>query len=76
MSHFRIVYPGIPKAALEKLEKLRLSLEAKKSSGQSEGSPVQAEATPPAKSACPLLVDVGANLTNFRCVCVYVCVHM
>lgn len=57
--------PGIPQDVLDKLQALRVRMERKKleAAGEDKAQPI-----PSAKAVCPLppLVDVGANLTNFR----------
>ncbi len=59
---------GIPQAVLDKLQALRVKLEEKKSQPTAAVG-TESEATPTAKTTPPpLLVDVGANLTNFRSV--------
>ena len=57
---------GIPQEVLDKLQKLRVRLEGKQTEAASKDGE-KSQASPGAKSSSPpLLVDVGANLTNFR----------
>ena len=57
---------GIPQEVLDKLQKLRVRLEGKQTEAASKDGE-KSQASPGAKSTSPpLLVDVGANLTNFR----------
>ena len=57
---------GIPQEVLDKLQKLRVRLESKQGETTSKGGE-KSQTSPSAKpTSHPLLVDVGANLTNFR----------
>ena len=59
--HF--IFIGIPQEVLDKLQKLRVQVGSKQSSRATSKDGKTAQAS---KMSPPLLVDVGANLTNFR----------
>ena len=62
--HF--IFIGIPQEVLDKLQKLRVKVGSKQSSRATSNDGETSQASNSLKMSPPLLVDVGANLTNFR----------